>query len=97
MRKAVVYNIKVCVDVTDYPSAHKYPEASLAVAADLLQALLTEQMQMFCQGKGNLIDWTFANFKGQLVNLPEGYDYQENDAFGSEYDVDTFPVDEVPA
>lgn len=74
MRKVGIVSIHVAVDL----SAGGDP---LASAADLLQSVLTAQMQKFNEGKGALVDWTFASDEVRIVDAPDADEYKEGEIF----------------
>jgi len=88
MRNAVIYNLQICVDLSDHPTAINSKEARLAFAADMLHGLLADHMQHASPDSTDLIDWKFRDFNEELVSVPDEDEYQEDQAFEEERLVD---------
>lgn len=75
MRKVAIVTVKVAVDLGNDASDAQ------AAAADLLYVLLTCSMQRFNNGRGSLVDWTFADAQIPVLDAPDEVDYAVDSIF----------------
>lgn len=84
MRTVMIVSIQVAIDVDDNPSGWE------ATVTDVLTGILTEEMQMFNAGKGELVNWMLNPYplesNVKLVRINDKATYEEGEAFNvSEY------------
>lgn len=79
MRQVAIVTVKLAIDLLDFPEERE------GIISDTLTGVLTENMQMFNENRGNLVDWELAPYplesNLEIIQVPDAAVYEEGDVF----------------